>query len=186
MHHVRRQARDHVSEPTSRLAASGGHRAGHPREPSGDRRGGDGVGQDDPVAQDLPGAGAGEIQERTRRPDRAHPTETDRRARRGHPDRRRTRLRAGRPRRLSGALHRQDLAQQSGQTDDRRHPVGRVATRSPAAQVRHDHHRRGPRTQPQHRLPARLSQATPAPASRPEADHHVGDDRSGTFRGALR
>ena len=43
--------------------------------------------------------------------------------------------------------------------------------------LRHDHHRRGPRAQPQHRLPARLPQAAAAPPARPEGDHHLGDDR---------
>ena len=40
--------------------------------------------------------------------------------------------------------------------------------------VRHDHHRRGPRAQPQHRLPARLPEAAPAAPAGPEADHHLG------------
>ncbi len=34
--------------------------------------------------------------------------------------------------------------------DDRRHPARRAAARPPAAQVRHDHHRRGSRAEPQH------------------------------------
>ena len=52
--------------------------------------------------------------------------------------------------------------------------------------LRHDHHRRGPRAQPQHRLPARLPQAAAAAAARPEADHHLGDDRHRALRRALR
>ena len=43
--------------------------------------------------------------------------------------------------------------------------------------LRHDHHRRGARAQPQHRLPARLPQAAAPPPARPQADHHLGDDR---------
>ena len=52
--------------------------------------------------------------------------------------------------------------------------------------LRHDHHRRGARAQPQHRLPARLPQAAAAPPARPQADHHVGDDRPAALRRALR
>ena len=37
-----------------------------------------------------------------------------------------------------------------------------------AAALRHDHHRRGPRAQPQHRLPPRLPQAAAAPPARPQ------------------
>ena len=55
-----------------------------------------------------------------------------------------------------------------------------------AAEVRHDHHRRGPRAQPQHRLPAGLPAPAAAPAPRPQADHHLGDDRPGAVRRALR
>ena len=50
-----------------------------------------------------------------------------------------------------------------------------------AARVRHDHHRRGARAQPQHRLPARLPQAAAAPPARPQGDHHLGDDRPERF-----
>ena len=52
--------------------------------------------------------------------------------------------------------------------------------------LRHDHHRRGARAQPQHRLPARLPQAAAAAAARPEGDHHLGDDRHRAVRRALR
>ena len=45
--------------------------------------------------------------------------------------------------------------------------------------VRHAHHRRGPRAQPQHRLPARLPQAAAAPPARPQGHHHLGHDRPG-------
>ena len=48
--------------------------------------------------------------------------------------------------------------------------------------VRHDHHRRGARAQPQHRLPARLPQAAAAAPARPQADHHLGDHRPGALR----
>ena len=75
---------------------------------------------------------------------------------------------------------------QPGQADDRRHPAGRDPERPAAAPVRHDHHRRGARAQPQHRLPARLPQAAAAPPARPQGDHHLGDHRPGALRPALR
>ena len=50
--------------------------------------------------------------------------------------------------------------------------------------LRHDHHRRGARAQPQHRLPARLPQAAAAAPARPEGRHHVGDDRRRPLRRA--
>ena len=96
------------------------------------------------------------------------------------------RHRARRPGGLPGPLHRQDLARQPGQADDRRHPARRAAARPAAAQVRHDHHRRGPRAQPEHRLPARLPQAAAAAAPGPQADHHLGDHRPRALRAALR
>ena len=46
--------------------------------------------------------------------------------------------------------------------------------------LRHDHHRRGPRAQPQHRLPARLPQAAAAAPARPQAGHHLGHHRPGS------
>ena len=48
--------------------------------------------------------------------------------------------------------------------------------------LRHDHHRRGARAQPQHRLPARLPQAAAAAPPRPQGDRHLGDDRPGALR----
>ena len=50
-----------------------------------------------------------------------------------------------------------------------------------AAQVRHDHHRRGPRAVPQHRLHPRLPQAAAAAPTRPQGHHHLGDDRPPAF-----
>ena len=70
--------------------------------------------------------------------------------------------------------------------DDRRPAAGRDPARPAAAPLRHDHHRRGARAQPQHRLPARLPQADPARAAGSEGDHHLGDDRPGALRRALR
>ena len=48
--------------------------------------------------------------------------------------------------------------------------------------VRHADHRRGARTQPQHRLHPRLPHAAPPPPPRPQGRHHLGDDRHGAVR----
>ena len=56
------------------------------------------------------------------------------------------------------------------------------ARATPILGLRHDHHRRGPRAQPQHRLPARLPEAAAAPAAGPEAHHHLGDHRRRALR----
>ena len=92
----------------------------------------------------------------------------------------------GAARRLPGPLHRPLQQRHAGQGDDRRHPAGRDAARPRPAPLRHDHHRRGARAQPQHRLPARLPQAAAAAPARPQADHHLGDDRPRAVRRALR
>ncbi len=118
--------------------------------------------------------------------DRAHPAAPDRRPVGRRADRRGARHRPGRPGRLPGPVHRPHLEGEPAQADDRRHPAGRAAARPPAAEVRHDHHRRGPRAEPQHRLPARLPQAPAAEAARPQADHHLGDHRPRAVRPALR
>jgi hypothetical protein len=47
-----------------------------------------------------------------------------------------------------------------GQGDDRRHPARRDAARPRPAPLRHDHHRRGPRAQPQHRLHPRATSSS--------------------------
>ena len=73
----------------------------------------------------------------------------------------------------------------AGQADDRRRPAGRDRARPAAAPVRHDHPRRGPRAEPQHRLPAGLPRPAAAAASRPEAGHHLGDDRRRAGGGPL-
>ncbi len=52
--------------------------------------------------------------------------------------------------------------------------------------VRHAHHRRGPRAQPQHRLPARLPEGPAAAASGSQADHHLRHHRSRALLPALR
>ncbi len=45
--------------------------------------------------------------------------------------------------------------------------------------IRHDHHRRGPRAEPQHRFPARHRPDAPRRPARPQAHHHLGDARHG-------
>ena len=72
------------------------------------------------------------------------------------------------------------------QGDDRRHPPRRDPARPPPPRLRGAHHRRGPRAQPQHRLPARLPPPAPPAAPRPQGDHHVGDDRHRPLRRPLR
>ncbi len=71
-------------------------------------------------------------------------------------------------RRLPGPLHRPVEPRHARQGDDRRHPARGDAARPGAAPLRHDHHRRGPRAQPQHRLHPRLPQAAAAPPPRPQ------------------
>ena len=120
--------------------------------------------------------------------DRAHPAAPDRRPHGRRADRRgaaapssasRSATRSASPTSV-GARH-------AGQADDRRHPAGRDRSSDRLLRaLRHDHHRRGARAQPQHRLPARLPHAAAAPPPRPEGDHHLGDDRPGAVRRALR
>ena len=74
----------------------------------------------------------------------------------------------------------------AGQADDRRHPARRDPARPAAAALRHADPRRGARAQPQHRLPARLPARAAAPPPRPQGDRHLGDDRAGALRRALR
>ena len=85
--------------------------------------------------------------------------------------------RNGRRGRLQGSLHRPHEARRVRQADDRRHPAGRDPGRPAARRVRHDHHRRSARAQPQHRFPAGLPEAAAAQAPGPEGDRHVGHAR---------
>ena len=78
---------------------------------------------------------------------------------------------------LEGAVHRPGRRPHAGQADDRRRAARRDRARPDAAAVRHDHPRRGPRAEPQHRLPAGLPRPAAAEAARPEAGHHLGDHR---------
>ena len=98
---------------------------------------------------------------------RAHPAAPHRCARRRGARRRRTRHRTWRRRGLPGAIHGPLVQGHPAQGHDRRHPARPDPARSPVARLRHDHHRRGPRAQPQHRLPAWLPHqpAPPPPAT---------------------
>ncbi len=87
--------------------------------------------------------------------------------------------------RRENPLPRQVDRGQLGQADDRRHPARRVAVRPLPERLRDDHHRRGARAQPEHRFPARLSEAAATPAAGPEADHHLGDHRCRTLFAAF-
>ena len=177
---ARIRARHRLPRP-SRLGATGGHRGGHTRQPGRRRRGGDGFGQDHAAAEDLPGTGP-----RSGRHDRAHPAAPPGRPRGRRAPVPRARRRAGRDRRIPGALHRGGLARHPRQAHDRRHPPGRDPIRPGPHALRHDHHRRGARTLPQHRLPARIPGSAAAAAARPQARHHLGDHRHPAVRRALR
>ena len=161
--------------------APGGHRRGDPGPSGRGGGGGDRVGEDDPAAQDLPGAGP-----RHAGDDRPHPAAAAGRPDRGRAGRGRAAHHAGPDGRLPGPLHRPGRKGHPGQADDRRHPAGRAGTGPVPAPLRHDHHRRGPRAQPQRRLPARLPGPAAAPPARPQADHHLGHHRPRALQPPLR
>ena len=121
-----------------------------------------------------------------RGPDRPHPAPPSGRPGGGRAGRRGAGRRGRRDGRLHGPLHRPGRRPDAREGDDRRDPPGRDPARPDAPRVRHDHRRRGPRAEPQHRLPARLPQAAAAAPARPQAHHHVGDDRHRALRGPLR
>ena len=89
-------------------------------------------------------------------------------------------------RRLQGALHGHHVARRHDQADDGRDPARGNADGSASARLRHGDHRRSARALRQHRLFVGVSEAPPREAPRPEGDRHVGDDRRGALRGALR
>ena len=178
---ARRPAIDYPPElPVAQRADE--HRADDPRPSGRHRLRRNGLGQDHAAAEDLPRrSGRGE------------------RGLIGHTQPRRIAARAvatriaqelgtepGDGRRLQGPLHRPHEARRVRQADDGRHPARRDAGRSAARRLRHDHHRRGARAQPQHRFPAGLPEAAPAEAARSQGDHHVGDARCRALRAALR
>ena len=151
------------------------------RQPGRRRGRRDRVGQEHAAAEAVPRA-----RPRRRRPDRPHPAAPGR----GAHDRRAV------AEELGTAVG--DVVGFSVRFDDR---VGertrvRVMTdgillaelqpRPRPAALRHADHRRGPRAQPQRRLPARLPPPAAAAPARPEGDRHVGDDRHGALRRPLR
>ncbi len=176
----RRDAGHHLSGPAARLRPARGHRSGDPGPPGRDRGRRDRLRQDDADPQDRARAGA-----RSRGPDRPHAAPPPRRAHRRGAHRRGARYPARRRRGLPGAVHRPVQRRDAGQGHDRRHPARPDPARPPAPGLRHDHHRRGARAVPQHRLPARVPVAAAAAAARPQADHHVGHHRLRAVRGPL-
>ncbi|CAJ3911325.1 Uncharacterised protein [Burkholderia pseudomallei] len=176
---------DHVCRKPARVGQARRDRARDRRSPGRDRLRRDGLGQDHPVAEDLPGARPRPRRGR-RGPDRPHAAAPARGVVDGPPDRRGARHAVRRGGRLQGALHRQPRPGRLGQADDGRDPARRDADRPAAEGVRHPHHRRGARAQPEHRFPARLPPADPAEAAGPEADRHVGDDRRRALRAPFR
>ena len=118
--------------------------------------------------------------------DRPHPAPPPGGPHRRRPGGRGAGHRGRRPRRLHGPVHRPGRRAHPGQADDRRHPAGRAPARPAAAPLRHAHRRRGPRAQPQHRLPARLPHRPAAPPARPQGDRHLGHHRHRALRRALR
>ena len=152
-----------------------------PRPPGRGRGGRDRLGQDDPAPEALPRA-----RPRPGGHDRPHPAAPPRGAHGRRADRERARHGARRGRRLRGALHRPLAARDPAAAADGRPARRGDPARPDAPPLRHDHRRRGARAEPQHRLPARPPRADPAAAARPEADHHVGDDRPAALRAALR
>ena len=87
---------------------------------------------------------------------------------------------------LQGPLHRPGRRQHPGQADDGRHPARRADRRPEPLALRHPDRRRGPRAQPQHRLPPGLPHAAAPPAPGPQGRHHLRDDRHRALRPALR
>ncbi|KAF1858564.1 hypothetical protein Lal_00015083, partial [Lupinus albus] len=171
----------HVPGRPPRLRPPRGNRAGADAQPGRDRVRRNRLGQDDAAAEDLPGTGP-----RRKGHDRPHAAAPHRRVVDGEAHRARTGFAAGRARGLQGPLQRHAVAGRLGQADDGRYPAGRDADRPAAQGLRHDHHRRGARAQPEHRLPARLPEGDPAAPAGPEGDHHVRDDRRRPLRAPFR
>ena len=120
------------------------------------------------------------------RADRAHPAAAAGGAHHRRTGGRGAGRRARRLGRVRRALHRPRRRRTRDQGDDRRDPAGRDPARPDAAALRHDHRRRGPRAQPEHRLPARLPAPPARAARRPAPRDHLGDDRHRALRRPLR
>ncbi|MNZ18933.1 hypothetical protein D3C78_359540 [compost metagenome] len=147
---------------------------------AGDRRR-DRLGQDHPVAEDLPGDRPWHP-----RPDRPHPAAPAGGTQRGDAGGGGDRQPPGRTGGLPGALRGPVQRAQPDQADDRRHPAGRNPARPLPRALRHHHRRRSPRAQPEHRLPAGLPEDPAAAPPRPQADHHLGHHRPGALLQAFR
>ncbi len=127
----------------------------------------DGLGQDDAVAEDRIGDGAWQLGQATcsgaaPADHRPHAAAPDRCVQRGQAHCRRAEFAAGRGGRLQGALSRSLATRRQRQADDRWHLARRDPGRPGPARLRHADHRRSPRAQPEHRLPARLPAAVAA------------------------
>jgi hypothetical protein len=118
--------------------------------------------------------------------DRPHPAAAHRRLQRGQAHRRGTQDTAGRCGGLQGALPGPPVQGRLRQADDRRHPARRNADRPRPARLRHHHHRRGARAQPEHRLPARLPAPAAAAPARPQGGRDLRHHRRRPFRALLR
>ena len=70
--------------------------------------------------------------------------------------------------RLPGPLRRPHVGRHVREVHDRRDPPRRDPRRSPPSALRHDHRRRGARAEPDHRFPARVAEAHPPRAARPQ------------------
>nr|GFA09291.1 hypothetical protein [Tanacetum cinerariifolium] len=146
-----------------------------------DHRGRNRLGQNHPAAENLPGN-----RPRPAWPDWPHPAPSNCGAKRRQPGRRGNRHAAGRSGGLPGTFRRPERRKHPDQADDRRHPAGRNPARPLSGALRHDHRRRSPRTQPEHRFPARLPEDPAAASSGPESYHHLGHHRPRTLLGAFR
>ena len=148
------------------------------RRPPGGRRGRrDGLGQDHPAAQDVPRARPGRP-----RPDRAHPAAADRGTDRGRADR------GGARAACRAKPSATPCGSPTGSADNTL--VKLMTDGILLAELQRDrlltaydtdHRRRGPRAEPQHRLPPRLPAPAAAPPSGSQADRHIGDDRHRAF-----
>ena len=159
------------------------HRERDRRAPGRDRRGRDRLGQDDAAAEDLPrdGPRARTAQIGCTQPRRIAATSVAARVAQELDTRARRRRRLPDPLRRQGQAHARTikfmtdgilLAEIQGD------PLLRA--------LRHDHHRRGARAQPQHRLPARLPEAPPAAAAGPARHRQLGDARDRAVLRVLR
>ena len=158
------------------------HRQRDRRAPGRHRRGRDRLGQDDAAAEDLPRDGP----RRERRRSAARSRGASRRPASRRAWRRSSATELGEV--VGYKVRFNDKVKRTlvREVHDRRHPARRDPGRPAAARLRHDHHRRGARAQPQHRLPPRLPQAPAAAAARSARHRQLGDARDRAVRRVLR